>query len=551
MLKFLTVKNFALIRHLELEFNDGFTVITGETGAGKSILLGALDLIRGKRADMRMLLEKETKCIVEGTFAIKGYRLKPLFEQHDLDYDDFAVLRRELTSYGKSRAFINDTPVTLGVLAEMSARLMDIHAQEETSSLNNPAFQFQVIDGFTGLMDKVNDYRIQFEQLSRFTKEFDGLNDELQQVKAEQDYIAFLLDELEEAGLHEGEQETLEKELKILEHAEEIRSVLFQSGTMLEDEDGGILDQLRQVIQVFQKVSGFDSNLEELYRRLDASQIDLADVHREIQKYERQVIVDPARTEAVNERLSLMYNLQQKHRVGTVAELLQKQDELRSKIRDIDDLENRIQNLKATITAHEKQVLNQARLLSDERKKAIPAFEKEMISALEDLGMSQGRFKVQLANKDKPGKFGIDHLSFLFNANRGGALNELNKVASGGEKSRLMLAMKSRVSKKALLPTIIFDEIDAGVSGAVADKVGSRIRDLSGSMQVIAITHLPQIAGKGDHHFMVYKYSTDHTTTTDVKKLNSKERLEEIAKLLSGKEVTGASMESAKHLLEQ
>jgi DNA repair protein RecN (Recombination protein N) len=304
MLKFLTVKNYALIRHVELEFNDGFTVITGETGAGKSILLGALDLIRGKRADMKILLDKNKKCFVEGTFSIKGNALKPLFEHYDLDWEDYTVLRRELTSYGKSRAFINDTPVTLGVLAEISARLMDIHAQEETSSLNNPAFQFQVIDGFSGLTDEMNGYRTQFEKLSDLKKEYEQLQFELEKVKSEQDYIAFVLDEMERAELKEGEQEQLEKELKVLEHAEEIRTVLFQTVQMLDNENGGILDHLRKIIQMFQKVSDFDTGLEELQHRLDTTQVDLFDLHREIEKYDPQVMVAPRRTETVHERLS-------------------------------------------------------------------------------------------------------------------------------------------------------------------------------------------------------------------------------------------------------
>jgi DNA repair protein RecN (Recombination protein N) len=549
MLTHLSIKNYALIRDLELDFREGFTVITGETGTGKSIMLGALDLILGKRADSKALLDGSSKCIVEGTFNIASYALEPFFRSHDLDFDSQTLLRREITAQGKSRAFINDTPVNLNVLNELGDQLVDIHSQHQNLALSDADFQTFVLDSYAGLLDPVKRYRGEYRKFLGMNRELQQLVEEEQNSRAEKDYLDFLCRELEDARLTGDEQEQLEDELKVLEHAEEIRGVLFQARQGLENENGGALPDLNAIHAGLKKISAFNTGLKGISERFESVRIELQDLLQEVERFEEQVNVDPARAEEINDRLNILYQLQQKHRVNTTVELVEVLAQLRQKLDGIGNLEERINAISKNIDSLKKSIMRSASQISSRRKAVVGAFQKEVVKSAKLLGMPGASFMVDLKTLDTPGPDGLDTIGFLFNANKGGQLQVLSKVASGGEKSRLMLIIKSLISQKALLPTIIFDEIDTGVSGAVADRVGGILQELSSSMQVIAITHLPQIAGKGSNHYQSYKEEKGNATTAHLKELNPEERIFEIAKLLSGQEVTNASVESARHLL--
>jgi len=550
MLEHITIQNYALIRHLEIDFKNGFSVVTGETGAGKSILLGALNLILGKRADTKVFLDKSEKCIVEGTFSIKDYNLESLFQVNDLDFDNHTLIRREINKQGKSRAFINDTPVNLNVLQDIGERLVDIHSQHQNLALKDSDFQISILDSYAGILHDVQKYRKNYQQFLDLERELQKFVELEQQSKTEKDYFEYLFAELGSAKFKEREQEDLEEELKVLDNAEEIRSVLYNAGKGLESERGGVLGDLSDIQTGLNKIKDFTPELNDISKRFDSISIELNDLLQELEKSAEQVHINPERIQELNERLNTIYTLQQKHRVSSITELNDVLKDLKQKLQGIDDLENQIKDISVKIETLNKLLNKSADLISYKRKKAIPLFEEGLKSSIHQLGMPNGNFKVDHTTLDFPGKDGRDRIQFLFNANRGGELREISGVASGGEKSRLMLAIKSMISKKELLPTIIFDEIDTGVSGAVADRVGGILFSLSSAMQVIAITHLPQIAGKGVHHYQVFKNVSGNKTSTHVKKLNTEERILEIAKLLSGQEVTNASVESAKHLLD-
>jgi DNA repair protein RecN (Recombination protein N) len=549
MLSFLSIQNYVLIRHLEIDFGDGLSVITGETGAGKSILLGALNLILGKRADTKVLLDKSKKCIIEGTFSIGSYHLSGFFEKHDLDYDDQTILRREVNKNGKSRAFINDTPVNLNVLRDLGEKLIDIHSQDETQTLNESAFQLAIIDSYAGINDSVSEFRNIFSKYNRVLKELNEMTAMDKKNKSEMDYFQFLFDELNDARLEPNEQIELEEELEVLKHAEEIKGRLLSSSELMDSEQGllAILTEMRNNLG---HISKYGSKLEELHNRLESAYIELNDIQTELQRAGEAIEHSPARIEEIDQRLNTIYQLQTKHRVSTVEALVNLKEELSNRLNDISSLENKIERLQKELLAIKKELDEKSLEISINRENAIPQIEKKVISILSQLGMPNAQLKIQNKKLEEPGKDGIDSIQYLFNANKGGTLNELSKVASGGEKSRLMLALKSLISVKNLLPTVVFDEIDLGVSGAIADKVGDILRDLGKSMQVIAITHLPQIAGKGANHYLVYKETETDQTITRLKKLVLDERTVEIAKMVSGQEVTSASFETAKNLLE-
>jgi len=549
MLTHLSIKNYALIKDLELDFDRGLSVITGETGTGKSILLGALDLILGKRAAVKTLMDGASKCIVEGVFFIGDYGLEILFQDHDLDYDPNTLIRREITPQGKSRAFINDTPVGLNVLQEIGDRLVDIHSQHQNLALTDTDFQTFILDSYAGTLEEVRLYGDQYRQWRKLEKELESLVDAEEKSRAEKDYFQFLYEELENAGIKKDEQQELEDELGVLEHAEEIRTVLFQALQSVENERGGILPDLSVLQNSLHRIRSFNPGLEDMTGRFESIRIELQDLKREIERFEAQVSVDPERAGEINERLNTIYNLQQKHRARTNEELLDVKARLKEKLSGIGNLESRIDETREEIKQMKQGLATAAHAISGKRKVVIGNFEKEISGILNSLGMTHASFKVEIIPLDQPGKDGRDRIEFLFNANKGGELRPISQVASGGEKSRLMLAVKSMIGKKLLLPTIIFDEIDTGVSGAVADRVGGILQSLAGSMQVIAITHLPQIAGKGAHHYQAFKDHEGGKTTTQMKKLTEEERILEIAKLLSGQEVTNASVESARHLL--
>ncbi len=549
MLTHLTVQNYALIRQLDIEFNAGFTVITGETGAGKSILLGALNLMLGKRADVQVLFDKTKKCIVEGVFSIGNYNLDAFFKNNDLEYEPQCIIRREIGINGKSRAFINDTPVHINLLKELGEQLIDIHSQHQTVSLNDVSFQLAVIDSYAGITDKVKKYRQLFANYSKLQKELEILVDQESKSKSEQDFIRFLFDELESAKLVPEEQEILEGDLQLLNHAEEIKSRLHLSSKLLSENEVNILSQLSEIRSNLNGISKYGSNFDELAKRLESTLIELGDLSLEIEKNAESVSFQPEKISEIKDRLDLIYRLQSKHRVNTVHELIELQSGFKVRLANIDSLDEQIKKLKHELLDAEKAVCAEAKLISDARKKQFNSIQKEIENTSAELGMPHAKFEIQHQLIETPGKDGMDVIRFMFNANKGGDLMEVSKVASGGELSRLMLAIKSLISQKNLLPTVIFDEIDIGVSGKVADKVGSILVRLADSMQVIAITHLPQIAGKGNTHYFVFKETDQDSTKTEIRILDNEDRILEIAKMLSGQEVTSSSVETAKHLL--
>jgi DNA repair protein RecN (Recombination protein N) len=550
MLTHLSIQNYALIRQLEIDFTPGFTVITGETGAGKSILLGALNLMLGKRAETQVLFDKTNKCIVEGIFTIAQYNLHDFFATNDLEYDNQAIVRREIGVNGKSRAFINDTPVNLDLLKDFAGQLIDIHSQHQTVTLNDANFQLSVIDNVAGISDLVKKYRALQQHYVQLKNQLDLLVQQENKSKSEQDYFEFLFNELDSAKLTAGEQEQLESDLKVINHAEEIKSRLDFSSQSIGGEELGILAKLNEVRSNLNQISGFSDALKELASRLEGSYIELSDILNEIDKIADSVVYQPEKANEIKQRLDLIYHLQNKHRVNSIEDLLLLKEELYKKLKNIASIEDKIKTLSAELLQKEQEVIKEAKKISDIRKKHFTPIEKEIEATLAELGMPHARFSIFHQLLEFPGKDGIDTVRFLFNANKGGELQEMSKVASGGELSRLMLAVKSLISQKNLLPTVIFDEIDIGVSGQVADKVGTILSKLSDAMQVIAITHLPQIAGKGNAHFFVYKETDSNTTKTEIKILNPDERVIEIAKMLSGEDVTPASVETAKHLIK-
>ena len=550
MITHISIRNYALIQSLEMDFDKGLSVITGETGAGKSILLGAINLILGRRADTKVLFDKTKKCIVEGTFDIKNYNLSVFFNKYDLDYDDRTFLRREITPYGKSRAFINDTPVNLNILKELGDRLIDIHSQHQTLTLNDTNFRLAVIDSFAGITSTVDKFKSDFVSYQKLKSELEKLIEEEKRTKAEQDYFQFLFDELENAGLSEGEQLRLEQELEILEHAEEIKSNLYSALSTLENEETGTLAGLSQVTGNLSKIENYSNRLSETSKRLESAYIELRDIANEIGDLEQQVGYDPEKAEQVSGRLNELYRLEQKHGVKTVEELIDIRDELSGKLLGITSLEENIKKLTSEVETKKQDILKQAGNISAKRMSIFNEFENEIKKILSELGMPDAEFKIECEKLNNLSSDGVDLIRFLFNANRGGELQDLSKVASGGELSRLMLAVKSLISQKNLLPTVIFDEIDIGVSGNIAGKMGNILLQLSKAMQVIVITHLPQIAGKGNTHYVVYKEVKDDMTKTVINRLNENDRIIEIAKMLSGQDVTNASVETAKQLLK-
>jgi len=551
MLSNLFIQNYALIRHLEVDFNNGFSVVTGETGAGKSILLGALNLILGKRADTSVLLDKSKKCIVEGMFDISKYSLNEFFTINDLDYAPNSIFRREVNNNGKSRAFINDTPVKLNLLKELGEKLVDIHSQTQTISFNNAAFQLAIIDNYANIGGNVADYRVKFDQYIQDKHDLEKLIEEEKKLKSDQDYYRFLHNEILEAEIHPGEQENLEKELEVINNSEEIKSKLFEASQILGNSDGtNALNQLAEVKQRLNQISKFSDKIENLSQRIESTFIELSDISAEIESHSENISHNPNRTQEVNDRLDLIYNLQNKHRVNTIEELIMAGEEIASKLTNIDSMQDRIKSLAGKVKTEEKEILKLAKEISKDRKLVLSEISDQIVEKLKYLGMPYARFKVNHELLSKPGHNGIDRVKFLFNANRGGELQELSKVASGGETSRLLLAIKSIISQKNLLPTVIFDEIDKGVSGEIADKIGNILVSLGQSMQVLAITHLPQIAGKGESHYFVYKETDNDATKTIIRKLNSDDRVNEIAKMLSGQKITSASVETARSLLK-
>ncbi len=550
MLIKLYVHNYALIRDLDIEFDDGLTIITGETGAGKTILLGALSLILGSRADSSVLLEKTEKCIVEGTFRIENYDLTVFFSNNELDYEPVAILRREINQAGKSRAFINDTPVTINLLKEIGDRLIDIHSQHQTLMLNNNAFQLNVIDSFAGTGRLLYEYRDRFTKYREIRREYEVLREKADKNKADLEYYRFQLNQLEAARLTEGEQEDLEKEQEMLSHAEEIKTGLTGASELFSSETGSILMYLKEARLTLNKIKEYLPGGAELLARSESSYIELNDLASEIDKLAGSINSDPQRLTQVNNRLDTIYSLIQKHRVKDLGELINKREEIKHLVKTIETGDERLAGLESLLKTETVFLLKLAGTISGKRKSILGEAENNISGMLKQLGMPNARFRISIAELNELSQSGIDHADFLFSANKQIEPENLAKTASGGELSRVMLSLKSLLTKNTNLPTIIFDEIDSGVSGEVADKVGQILAGMGKYMQVINITHLPQVASRGSKHFHVYKDDSSDSTITRVRLLSPDERIMEVARLLSGSEVTATAVKNAKELLE-
>jgi len=549
MLSKLVIENYVLIDHLEMDFSKGFSVITGETGAGKTILLGALSLILGNRGDASVLLDKSRKCIVEGTFAIKGYHLEELFGEHELDYDDIAILRREILQNGKSRAFINDTPVNLALMKDLGDHLVNIHSQFSVITLNDADFQLAVLDNYSDNIQIIRQYRDNFIGFARMKKEMEELVRRETLAKKDKDYYQFLSDELEAGKFKEDEQELIEKRLDILSHAEEIKTGLLHSLEILSQGEQNIADRLSEIINVTNNLSRFHSSLKEISDRLRSNHIDLRDIAAGMEKIEQDVDFDPAEISSLTVRLDLIYHLEKKHNVSDIRGLLAMQEQINGKLQEATSLEDRILSMNVEMERVRDSLIREAEKITGNRRKVIPELEEEIWQILIKLGMQNARIKIELSRLEELTPDGLDAVRFLFSANKGIGLSDISRIASGGELSRLMLSIKSLISQKNLLPTIIFDEIDMGVSGEVAGKVGEILKKMGDSMQVIAITHLPQIAGKGKSHYWVFKSNESDAARTQLKKLDKKERVHEIAKMLSNEKVSEAALKTAKELM--
>ena len=549
MLARLTIKNYILIHELEIDFREGLTVITGETGSGKSILLGALGLIIGQRGDAAVLLDKSGKCIVEGIFSISGYNLEALFDQYGLDYDDSVIIRREINPAGKSRAFINDTPVNLSALKDFGERLVNIHSQNSIITLNDVSFQLAVVDDYAGLNKTVSEFRDIHNRYSGLRKKLQEMKEEATRQTSEQDYYRFLLDELVTARLQPAELEEAEEKLNLLRHAEEIKNSLYHAVNLISERDSSILSGLTEAGKALTGLEKFNQKFKSFIERIQTNYIDLKDLATELFLFEEQVEIDPLQIETLTRRIDQLYRLLKKHQKSSVGELMELQSDLESKIQGNDLLGENIHKLELEVAGLEQQLLAKAAGISEKRKSVSRKFEHEITSNLSRLGIPNARFSIEYHNSDKFTKDGIDSIRFLFSANKGIDLRELSQTASGGELSRLMLSVKSMISQRNLLPTIIFDEIDNGVSGDIAGKVGAILKAMGARMQVIAITHLPQIAGKGDQHYCVYKSEHNKVSKTFIRNLESRERVEEIAKMLSNEVVTDAARSTAMELL--
>lgn len=550
MLQSLKIVNYALINQIEIDFRDGFTIITGETGAGKSILLGALSLILGNRADTSILKDNTGKCIIEGVFDIKKYKLHHFFDDNELDYENTTILRREISQSGKSRAFINDTPVNLNLLKSIGNQLIDIHSQHENLYLSDSDFQLDIIDSYAKNKNEYENYLNKYYEYQKIKKQFKKAESEATALKNEAEYIRFQFEQLDSAKLINGEYEELENELKTLNHTEEIKLNLNKSAFLLtENEEFNILANLKEAVNSIEKIKNYFEQGDEISTRLNSSYIELEDLTNEIEQINNKLEFSPDRLEFINERISSLNDLIKKHQVANIQELIKKRDELDIKLNAFYNLDDSLNELKEYLDNCEKELQKLAQQLSKTRTSVIPKIETEISKLLHQLGMPNAVFKIEQFEKQQFENKGIDEIQFLFSANKNIAIQELTKVASGGELSRLMLSLKSVLSQSKSLPTIIFDEIDTGVSGEIADKMANIFIKMAKKMQVINITHLPQIAAKGDHHFKVYKIENNKTTQSNIRLLTKDERLNEIAKMLSGENLSDAAMQNAKELL--
>jgi DNA repair protein RecN (Recombination protein N) len=550
MLQSLTIQHYALIDSLHIEFDKGFSVVTGETGAGKSIILGALSLILGQRADARHIKQNETKCTIEGVFDISKYNLKPFFEAREWEYDGGeCIIRREIWTNGKSRAFVNDSPVYLNDLKDLGDSLIDIHSQHQNLALNDNLFQLTVVDALAATATERAEYVKSFSEYRTAEKALNELRELSRRNKEEEDYLRFQFTELSEVELQPDEQEQLESELEAITHAEDIKSGLFAVTSLLSGEGQNVETMLKSALASLRQVQRVYPKVEELASRVESAYIDLKDVQTEASGYFEAIDFDPDRQQFVEERLHLIYDLQKKHSVSAVQELITLRNAIGAKLETIDLSDERLTALEKETAEKEKLMREKADILSRKRRAAIPEIEKQLIERLTYLGMPNVRFNCNFTPKNQPDATGTDNVQFLFSANKNAPLQPVSQIASGGEISRLMLCIKSMIAGATALPTIIFDEIDTGTSGEIAEKMGFIMHEMGERMQVIGITHLPQIASKGNVHFVVYKTNEEDSTHTYMKKLSSEERVDEIARMLSGATKTAQAVENAKVML--
>lgn len=549
MLTTLSIKNYALIEDIKIDLQQGFTIITGETGAGKSIMLGALGLLLGKRADYSVIKNTSNKCVIEGVFDISNYKLSSFFAAEDLDYEDQTIIRREILASGKSRAFINDTPVTLPVLVKLGDFLIDIHGQHQTLSLGENQYQFEVLDTLSNNRKLLLDYQQGLKEIKKLQQKLSVLKEEQAQALKEHDYNLFLLNELEEARLKEGMQEELEERYEELNNVEILTEHLGNAVNQIQQEEIGTLSGLKEVRTNLSKIGGFSSNYANLQERVESVIIELDDIAQELENSLERVEANPEELEEVNAKLQVIYNLQKKHAAGGILELLEIIKDLQNKVALTENAEADLEQVNKEISKKKEELDEVAGLIHKNRKDVVPGFIREVEKIISELGMPNARLKIDLELQKEFFSNGKDQLAWYLSANKGGNFSEIKKAASGGELSRIMLGVKSLLATQSNLPTIIFDEIDTGVSGDIAQKMGDILQKMGQNMQVISITHLPQIAGKGSKHFKIFKEEQAETTVTKIKELHTAERIEELAMMLGGNNLSKSAMAHAKELL--
>lgn len=551
MLRSLYIQNYALIEKLDIRFDSGFSVITGETGAGKSIILGAIGLLLGQRADVKSIRKGATKCVIEAHFDVSAYGMKPFFEANELEYEDECILRRELYASGKSRAFINDTPASLAQMKELGELLIDVHSQHQNLLLNKEGFQLNVLDLLAHDEAKLAAYQKLYNDWRQARQDLEELVARAEQSRADEDYIRFQLEQLEEANLTDGEQEELEQEAEMLTHAEDIKAGLYRAGQALNADEGSVLEALKDCQNTMMGLRSVFAPAGELADRLDSVYIELKDISQEVADKEEEVEFNPARLDEVNARLNLIYSLQQKHRVDTVKALLSLQENYALQLSAITSSDEDIARLEARVKELFTQVTAQAQVLTEARTRAAREVERQMSARLVPLGMPNVRFQVEIGTRKEPGVHGADTVNFLFSANKNGVLQSISQVASGGEIARVMLSVKAMIAGAVKLPTIVFDEIDTGVSGEIADRMADIMQEMGDNdRQVISITHLPQIAARGRAHYKVYKEDNEVETNSHIRRLTDDERVEELAHMLSGATLTEAALNNARALLK-
>jgi DNA repair protein RecN (Recombination protein N) len=551
MLTSLYIKNYLLIDELLIDFKDGLTTVTGETGAGKSIILGALSLILGEKNSSKILLDKNNKCIVEGVFNIQNYNIEVFFENNNLDYDNNCILRREISPSGKSRAFINDTPCSLNIIKELAQNLVDLHSQFANALVAKESFRIQLIDSFSNNNKVFDEYLVKYNTFKKLEKEVAKLQEQLNNAVKDIDYFRFQANQIEEAKIeNDHEIEELESELSILENAEEIKISLSESYYIIDDDETGVIQSLKQVRNRLEKAGKHSNEISELSARIESVLIELRDIANSVDEINSTTEVDPKRLELAASRLDLINSLLNKFRLVNIAELKQVYSEILSKIGSTDELENELQNKNKDLLKKKSDLVNIAQQMSVTRKSCIGDIEKTIIKMLSGLGMPGVQLKVRITSNEEPTKHGMDSISFLFSANKNLDLQEIQDAASGGEMSRIMLCLKSLISNSEAVPTLIFDEIDTGVSGEIADSMGKIMQQMSKNQQIISITHLPQVASRGIHHYKVYKLNDDKGSVTKMKLLDKQDRINEIASMLSGEKITETAISNAKSLLE-